>query len=366
MNEHFQIEPVFESFWTRTIVFAPDNNFVKYFGVALQSLIENSKNYEDYDIIVLESDISVKNKKLLLNMLPPNFNLRFFDINKLIKEKFKNCRFKTTSIWSMSTYYRLFIPLIMQKYERVLYCDVDLVFTGSLQELFQTDFEDYELLAVLDPISPILSECKWLETHFIKELKLKEPEKYFNAGVLMFNIPQIDIEAYYLKLSEILTGTKLVYLDQDVLNVLFQSKTKLISVKWNYQWGIILSHSDYESKIHGDYKNDFISAKEKPVMVHYTTSRKPWALPEVEHSYDFWNYARRSPFYEEILYTNLKVAAVNEETIKNINLKWKIYYDYYRAKLLSFVTFGKRKSHYIEKRDRFKQRVRDIRKFSSL
>lgn len=55
---NLQIEPVFDSHNCRTIVFAPDNNYCKYFSGALQSIIDNSKISEDYDIIVFETDIS--------------------------------------------------------------------------------------------------------------------------------------------------------------------------------------------------------------------------------------------------------------------------------------------------------------------
>ncbi len=366
MNYDFQIEPIFESSWTRTIVFAPDENFVKYFGVALQSLIENSKNYEDYDIIVLEADISYKNKRLLYKMLPPNFCLRFFNINECIKQNFGNHSFKTTAYWSISTYYRLFIPLIMQKYKKVLYCDSDLVFTENLQELFEIDFADKEILAVIDPISPIISSELWLKKHFLEELHLSEPEKYFNAGVIMFNLANINHEQYFNKLCKIIAETKLVYLDQDILNILFEHKTKHISCKWNYQWGINISRRNYDELISGEYRKDFLEAQEKPAIIHYTTNKKPWFLPYETYAHDFWGYARRCPFYEEILYKHLKCGGIKEDTLKNINLKWKIYYNYYRTKLLSFVTIGKKRTHYQEKRDRLKQRVKDIRKFSRL
>ena len=109
-----------------------------------------------------------------------------------------------------------------------------------------------------------------------------------------------------------------------------------------------------------------IEAGKKPVIIHYTSSRKPWHSPKEDLAEIFWYYARRCPFYEEILYTDLKAKSISEETIKNLNLKSKIYFNYYRAKLLSFLTFGKLRKHYQEKRDRYKKRIREIRKFSRL
>ena len=362
----FQIAPVFGSPKAKTIVFAPDNNYCKYFSVAFQSLIENSKNYEDYDIIIFDSDLSERNKKRIQNMCPPNFSLRFFDINSFISEKIGELNFKEREYWSISMYYRIFIPMVMQKYKKVLYCDADICFNQPISELFDIDFEDNELLAVLDTVSPVLNLHKARCQHLYNELKLQQPEKYFNSGMLMFNIGKINIENYLEKFKEIINTKTLLFPDQDILNILFNGKNKLISCKYNFQYGVQIFNKNYINIIFGKYKKDFEEASNNPVIIHYTSSRKPWHSPQEELADVFWYYARRCPFYEEILYTNLKTNGIREETLRNLNLKGKIYYNYYRAKLLSFLTFGKKKKHYQEKRDNYKKRVNEIRKFSRL
>lgn len=363
---NLQIEPVFDSHNYRTIVFAPDNNYCKYFSAALQSLIDNSKNFEDYDIIVFETDISERNKDMLQRMLPPNFSLRFFDITECINQKLGQLKLQIREYWSVSMYYRIFIPMIMQKYKRVLYCDSDVVTSGPLKEFFEIDFEDKEILAVIDTVSPVVDLFKERYEHLKNELQLSNPQNYFNSGIIMFNIEQIDLQNYMENLHRVLEVKTLLFPDQDILNMIFEGKVKLVSCRWNYQYGVTIFNKNYENIIYGDYKKDFLQARKYPVIIHYTSSRKPWHSPKEEWADRFWFYARKSPFYEEILYNHIKSRSIKEDTLKNINLKWKIYYNYYRAKLLSFVTFGKRRTHYVEKRDRFKQRVRDIRKFSRL
>ena len=46
-----QIKPVFESEKTLPIVFAFNNDYSKYFSVALQSIIDNSCTNKKYDIM---------------------------------------------------------------------------------------------------------------------------------------------------------------------------------------------------------------------------------------------------------------------------------------------------------------------------
>jgi len=356
MEQEFQIKPVYSE-QTKTIVFAPDENFCKYFGVTLQSLIENSQTDELYDIIVLETDISTRNKKLLTKMLPQNFSLRFVNINEYINREFRDLTFKTSAAWTVSTYYRLFIPILMQNYRKVLYCDVDLVFNDNLEELFNLDFEGMEIMAVLDTISPVIQYDKKTRKHFTQELKLEHPEKYFNSGVIMFNIERINIEEYSQKITDVMANTNLFYFDQDVMNIIFAGKTKYISSKWNFQWGVYFQALDYENIITGEYKKDFLASKEHPSIIHYTTSNKPWNSPKANFAEVFWYYARRSPFYEEILYTILKIHSTN---------KFLIFFKYNSAKILSMITLGKLREHFIKKRDLLKSKVRNIRKISSL
>ena len=42
------------------VVFATDNNFVPYLGVTIKSLVENSSEENNYDIVILYSNFVLK------------------------------------------------------------------------------------------------------------------------------------------------------------------------------------------------------------------------------------------------------------------------------------------------------------------
>ena len=122
----------------------------------------------------------------------------------------------------------------------------------------------------------------------------------------------IEIEDYKTKLLNAFEINDLWFLDQDIMNMIFEGKTKLIHNKWNYIWGSCLWTPHYISQIITDatYKKMFIEAKTEPYIIHYTTSKKPWNTVGVEHADIFWHYARKTPFYEEILFNNIKKASL--------------------------------------------------------
>ncbi len=308
----YQIKPAFDDKNSINIVFCPDNFYTKYFGVLLQSIIDNSKPDKNYDLLIFETDISENNKKLLLKMIPSNFSLRFVNVTEYIYENFGDLNFSARNHWSIATFYRLFIPFIMKNYKKVLYLDSDMCTNHNIDELFEIDMDTAELLAVKDTVSPILNKYKERKNYMQKILGLKEPEQYFNAGCVLFNLKNIEIEDYKTKLLNAFEINDLWFLDQDIMNMIFEGKTKLIHNKWNYIWGSCLWTPHYISQIITDatYKKMFIEAKTEPYIIHYTTSKKPWNTVGVEHADIFWHYARKTPFYEEILFNNIKKASL--------------------------------------------------------
>lgn len=47
-------------------------------------------------------------------------------------------------------------------------------------------------------------------------------------------------------------------------------------------------------------------------MIHFASQPKPWNIPSIEYSSEWWRYAKQTPFYEEILY-NLSTS-VSQQT----------------------------------------------------
>ena len=132
-----------------TIAVAPDNKYVPYTSVLLQSILENSKKEYNYDIVVLNKDISKTNKQLLIDQFKDhkNFSIRFYDIGKLI---YNYQSLLTYGHLSIETYFRFFIPNIFKNYNKVLYLDVDMVVNYDMAELYKTNLNGYKLAAAID------------------------------------------------------------------------------------------------------------------------------------------------------------------------------------------------------------------------
>lgn len=359
-----QIEPISEN--AKTIVFAPDNNYFKYFAVALQSIICNSKSDEKYDIIVFDTDITYNNKILLSKLLPENFSIRYFDMKSYILEYHNDISLNTRAWWSISMYYRCFIPIVMRKYKKVLYLDSDICVNKNLSELFLMDFENKEIMSVLDTVSPILTLRKDMKKHLEENLNLIEPNQYFNSGVIFFNIEVIKKEEYLVKLKSLINENLWQYPDQDILNIIFENSKKLISCEYNLQSGILIINKSYLNKITGEYKKDYLKGLKSPTIIHYTCLEKPWNYPAECLAGVFFDYAKMTPFYEMILYENIVKDCTSKRTIQNVLMKKKIYFNYFVTKFIETFSFGKVRKHYRKKRVGYKKRVKELKQLSKV
>lgn len=311
-QKEFQIEPVFPDENSINLLFSLDDKFVKYFAVTLQSVIDHALPDKKYDIIVMESDITSKNKEKILKILPDNFKLRFIDITTYIHDNYPEFKMYTKRHWGISMFYRIFCPLIMRQYKKVLYLDSDMCVNYDVSGLFEMDDNGYEICAVVGTSTPILDKFPTIKKHMIDVLKLQNPRNYFNSGLIMWNIENIDKVSYDERFRAVCNTQGLLFPDQDILNMIFEGRVNLLHNKWNYIYGSCEWNPNYLNIISGEYKKKFMEARENPYIIHYTTARKPWNYPYGEFADIWWSYAQKTPFYEEILFNNLKTLGCNK------------------------------------------------------
>ncbi len=93
----------------------------------------------------------------------------------------------------METFYRFLIQSVMPDYDKVLYLDGDIVIQGDVAELYDTDVRGKMLGAVLDVdfASQINGFAPGMMKYAVKTLKLEDPYRYFQAGVLLLNLTEM-------------------------------------------------------------------------------------------------------------------------------------------------------------------------------
>ena len=86
-----------------------------------------------------------------------------------------------------TTYHRLLLPrLVPREVTRAIWLDCDLLVTTDLVRLWETDLGGCHLLAVRDPVVPLVSSRYGIRRW--RELGIAPDAPYFNAGVMLLDV----------------------------------------------------------------------------------------------------------------------------------------------------------------------------------
>lgn len=354
-----KISKVFDdSKTTVPVVFATDKNFVPYLYVAIQSLVDNTSKDNNYDIVILYTDVEQYLLDSFKDFVSENISVRFYDMSELM-DRHKEHWYVHWG-WSNAVYYRFFIPELFVNYERVLYLDGDIIINIDIAELYNVDLGDCLIGAIQD----ISQQMTGYSGEKYRENVLHiEREKYFNSGVLSMNIVELIKFDFYSKCIQVLEKLKTpLFPDQDVMNLVCSKKVKYIDYNYNLMWNCIHYFKDAPKRMNSNTYDRYINSWKEPKIIHYCGVFRPWKQPELRYSSYFWKYARKTPYYEEILYSNLNGSDVVRKQIKNALCRKKIYFNYLKCKVLKMICSGKRREHYVEKLDKLKVQIKDYKK----
>lgn len=375
-----RIHPIFNNH-SINLVFSTDKNYIPYLAVTIASIIENSSLENNYDIIILYQDTYDYQKRFILSLVEKyqSISIRFFNMTDYIKKFGINELFTVNHI-TISAYFRLFVGKIFAEYKRILYLDCDLITTVDIAKLFLTNIGEYPVAAALDTTISYsltagglnISAWKAFSEYMNNTLGFTSQDKYFNSGVMIIDIEKFnEIDLDYL--IDLAKRNNKFFHDQNVLNVAFEGNYFELSPTWNFQWNIKFHSIDYKdilpSNILAFYEDPDIHAK----IIHYTSHEKPWKNPHHTFANIWWEYARKTPFYEILLKDlckNGSTPVLNNSSVDAKQLKDMINYNrdkrlYLKYKILSKITFGKTRQKYRQLKKDIKWHLKGVKQMIS-
>ncbi|MBK4771770.1 MAG: DUF4422 domain-containing protein [Pantoea sp. Morm] len=327
-NETFngKIKPAFDE-RAIPVVICFDENYAHSGGALINSIIKNSNQHHNYDIVVLENNVSSRNKSRILTLVNNNKNIsiRFFDVNAFSEMK----AVYTRAHFSAATYARLFIPSLFSSFKKVLFIDADTVVESDVSELMSLELGNNLIAAVKDIVMEgfvkfgAIAHVDDLKNVTAQEylrdvLKMEDTEKYFQAGIIVFNIAQMNDENTYEKLISTMKSRNFWFLDQDIMNKVFYNRTYYLPYEWNVYHGNGNTDDFFPNLRFSTYMS-FLKSRKAPKMIHYAGENKPWDTPAVDFFDNFISYINNTPWQKEVyerLNKHSQPIVVNkEETI---------------------------------------------------
>lgn len=244
-----------------------DENYAKYAGVVMASILANAKINDKIAFYILDGNISQKTKEKLISL--KSIKDCFINFVNIKEEEFEDYKkIQTHRYISIAACYRLKLASLLPDVDKIIYLDCDTVVCSSLRELFNIDLKD----KVLGGVSDIDSEFK------------SSDFSYINSGVLLMDLDKIrtqNIENEFLLYArENINNIKLG--DQEIINKVLKNRILKLSEKFNVQSECFIRRSSFT-------KN--------PVIVHFIGTKKPWQhISWSVHKNMYFKYLQLTPW----------------------------------------------------------------------
>ena len=264
------------------VFFAVDDAYAPYLSVALNSIVAHISPDRSYRAIVLYTTLKEENKKRIASAARDRFAIDFVPMQgglESIQDRMSNrlrCDYFTLTI-----YFRLFIPLMFPQYDKGIYIDSDVILNADLAELFDTDIGDNLIGACNDRSIMEIPEL----VDYVENAVGVPKQTYINSGVLLMNLKklrQVSLEERFLTLLNQYHFNS-VAPDQDYINAMCHGHIFYLDEGWDAM------------------PNENHPELAAPKLIHYNLFSKPWCYDGVQYANYFWNFAKVSPYYEDIV-----------------------------------------------------------------
>lgn len=262
------------------IFFSIDDGYAPFLAAALKSAIAHSSGDKNYIAIILHEELSEENRSKLGAMATDNFKIEFKKMKnglESITDRMSNrlrCDYFTLTI-----YYRLFIPAMFPEYDKGIYIDSDVVLNADLAELFNIDIGDNYIGACTDYS---IQEAPPL-VHYIENAVGVNRLEYINSGVLLMNLKKMreaQLDYHFLRLLNTY-HFDCIAPDQDYINAMCNGNIYYLGEEWDAM------------------PNENKPKLKNPKLIHYNLFSKPWCYDDIQYGELFWKYVRETEFFEE-------------------------------------------------------------------
>lgn len=293
------------------VAFAFDHNLNYPACVCISSLLMSSKEDTFYDLFILHSQ------------------QEYIDTDALdkIPAHFPNCRIQYRSVGiefnrafeirgiTVAAYYRLLIPDLIPEYDKIIYSDIDVIFRMDLSELYAQDLSFYYLAATYDWGMLFNEDGR----KYIDSVEGLRSGDYIQSGFLLLNSKKIREDGLVSQFKK-QAAKNYKFQDQDILNIVCGHCKCVLPLRYNmtdYAFYYIMNNPEYFEQMYP--KKELLEAV-KNGNIHYN-GHKPWKKYSVNFDI-WWEYYRKSPFFNEHFYFNFFYGKLNE--FDNLSLSKRV------------------------------------------
>lgn len=267
---------------TIPVFYSISDDFTPYAAVSLSSLARFVDPKKDYTVTFLHQGLSKAHEESLASYAKDNLHVEFYEMSdallKPIQDRKEN--YLRGDFFTMSIFYRLFIPDLFPQYDKAVYIDSDTVLNDDIAKLYETELGDNLIGACVDSSIQFVPEM----LRYISEVLTLDPKKYINSGMLVMNAKAFRDEKFVDKFFSLLGRYHFdcIAPDQDYLNEICSGRIKYVDGRWDAM------------------PNENTEPLANPSLIHYNLFFKPWHFTGIQYEDYFWQDAKDTVYEAEL------------------------------------------------------------------
>lgn len=271
------------------IAMALDDGYVYPTIVSITSALENANPEREYSFYIMH---------------PGEFKQENKDKIKSLEEKYKSCKIELIDMKdrykdandkghiTTPAYYRLALSDLLPNLDKIIWLDGDTIVFSDLKEMLDIDMTGLCYRGFLDYIPDAVDDFVPDNDHVIC------------SGVMLLNLDELRKEDMVNKFEKFISenNDRLIQHDQTTINSVAYKKVDILPAKYGlYNYGSVegakapLSIYRYSKAYSAD---EIELAFLNPCILHCIC--KPWHNKDVRGGKEWWDYARKTDFYNEI------------------------------------------------------------------
>lgn len=289
------------------IALCHDDNYAPYSASVLSSIMENNKGME-FTFHILHTNITGDKQNVLAEWIhSKGCEIHFYQMNVCL---FMDFPLGNKIYLNYGAYFRLYLAECLHSLNKVIYLDCDLVVTGCLENLWNTEMNEWDVAGVRDRINDYI--------RVYNRLGYPMTDGYINSGVLLINLKRWREKRFFKKALDTarLFSDVLKNHDQDLINMICHGNIKFLDFKYN-----LLEYYLYtEDWLYLDrkYYPEIIDACRKPVIIHFCMPVKPWHKECINPFRELYYKYRVMTPWPEIKLIHKKNELTKKHKIKNL------------------------------------------------
>ena len=260
------------------IVYAANEHYAALAGVSMLSLFENNKECTGLCVYVLSdhiSGVSLNNLREIGQKYQREIEIINISEALTVLEQSGAGKYANESGGGYTSSAKLLIPDLLPNEERIIYLDCDTLILDNIVPLAQISLQGKAL--------GMAQDC--IQNRYKKFISFDEGNRYFNSGVIVFDIGKWKENRCREKMLWHLENTRSHYPlpDQDLINAALHDDIHCLSMKYNflsqyflYSWCGLKKVYDLQDLYF--YTEDECIGAEEAIILHFCgqTFIRPW------------------------------------------------------------------------------------------